>query len=124
MTNAKPWLYKSGHERKRLHFIMFRIGEVLRIGAILAQPFMPVKAGEMLDALNVKSDRRGIRHAEWRADLRYGVEKPTGKGKPVHLFPRLEELKSETPESTKGSVAAAKVKERSKETKAGERLEL
>lgn len=103
MTNAKPWLYKTGHERKRLHVIMFRIGEVLRIGAIMAQPFMPIKAGEMLDALNVKPDRRGMKDAEWRGDIGYGVVKPSGKGKPAHVFPRLEEPEGEAAKSIEES---------------------
>jgi methionyl-tRNA synthetase len=99
MTNATPWLYQQGQDRKRLYFIMHRISEVLRIGGILAQPFMPVKAKEMLDALGVADSRRTMKNAAWRADLNYGGQDRSGSDKAVHLFPRLEDPESEPTET-------------------------
>jgi len=64
----------------------------MRIGALFAQPFMPVKAAEILDVLGVSPARRDLRFAMWGADFYYG--KPRQKGSPVHVFPRMEEIES------------------------------
>jgi methionyl-tRNA synthetase len=100
MTNAKPWLYKEGKDKKRLYFIMSRLGEVLRIGGIMAQPFLPVKAKEMLDALGVAPWRRTMKYAEWKRDRKYGAQVRSNPVKPVQIFPRLVEPGSEQRKET------------------------
>jgi methionyl-tRNA synthetase len=96
MTRVQPWLYTGPPDRKRLYFIMRRLGEILRIGGILAQPFMPVKAKQMLDALGVKPSRRYMMDAKWRADQDYGSTPRSPYHKPPTLFPRGEAKKAES----------------------------
>ena len=96
MTRVQPWLYTKPQDRKRLYFIMRRLGEILRIGAILAQPFMPVKAKQMLDALGVKPSQRYLIDAKWRADQDYGSAPRSPYYKPPTLFPRAEGQKAES----------------------------
>ena len=90
MTNVKPWLYNTS-ERERLQFysVQHQIGEGVRIAALFAQPFMPVKAAEMLDALGVSEARRDLRFAMWGADFYYGRKKQKHTA-PVHIFPRMD----------------------------------
>jgi hypothetical protein len=54
----------------------------------MAQPFMPIKAGEMLDMIGVDARRRGLQWASFAADFSYGKPNP---GAPLYLFPRLEQ---------------------------------
>ena len=65
----------------------------MRIGALFAQPFMPVKAAEILDTLGVSPARRDLRFAMWGADFYYGKTRQNGSP-PVHIFPRIEETES------------------------------
>jgi methionyl-tRNA synthetase len=74
---------------------MRRLAEILRIGSILAQPFMPVKAKQILDALGVKPSRRYMIDATWRGDLDYGSAPRSTYYKPPTLFPRVEGLKTD-----------------------------
>src|SRR5438045_1468944 len=65
----------------------------MRIGAVFAQPFMPVKATELLDVLGVSPARRDLRFAMWGADFYYGKQRK--KGTPsVNILPRMEEIES------------------------------
>lgn len=90
----KPWLYNTTDaERLRFYSIQHQVGEVMRIGAIFAQPFMPVKAAEILDVLGVSPARRDLRFAMWGADFYYGKTRQKG-APPVHIFPRMEEIES------------------------------
>src|SRR5271168_2429591 len=66
--------------------ILFRVGEAVRVGSILAQPFMPVKAIALLDELNVAPFRRSYQFARWGADRQYGK---TFDQKPVTVFPKM-----------------------------------
>ena len=90
MTSVAPWLYTTQELRQKFYSIQYNIGEALRISAIFVQPFMPLKAKEMLDILGVHESRRDFRHALWGADRDYGRQRIQGAG-PVHLFPRLVE---------------------------------
>lgn len=65
----------------------------MRVGALFAQPFMPVKAAEILDVLGVSPDRRDLRFAMWGADSYYGKPRQIGSP-PAHIFPRMEEIES------------------------------
>jgi hypothetical protein len=74
----------------------------MRIAALFAQPFMPVKAAEMLDTLGVRTQCRALHFAVWGADQHYGRPRVQGQP-PVHIFPKLEELeavRNETMEET------------------------
>ena len=59
----------------------------MRIGALFAQPFSPVKAKEMLDILGVAHSRRNFHFAMWGADQSYGKKWEPKQTK--HVFPRL-----------------------------------
>lgn len=67
------------------------------MSAILLQPFMPSKAGEVLDVLGVGEGRRGFVDAVLGGDLGYGrrlgggqkLGKGKGKGKFGGIFPPL-----------------------------------
>jgi hypothetical protein len=59
----------------------------MRIGALFAQPFMPVKANEMLRILGVHPKRRSLRDAYWGVDTSYG--RINQKKRPVpYVFPK------------------------------------
>jgi methionyl-tRNA synthetase len=76
--------------------VQHRIGEAMRIGAILAQPFMPFKSANMLEALGVEGGRRSMFYAKWGADYRYGHKKEGDEGKSfAHIFPRPSDEGSE-----------------------------
>jgi len=97
MTAVKPWLYGKGSgspDRMQFYSIQHQIGETMRVGALLAQPFMPVKATEMLDVLGVDPGRRDLRFALWGADFYYGRKRSPQSMGQVHMFPRLEEIES------------------------------
>jgi methionyl-tRNA synthetase len=69
--------------------VQHRIGEAMRIGAILAQPFMPKKSASMLEALGVGGARRSLFYAKWGADYCYGQKKEGKEGISLtHIFPR------------------------------------
>ena len=59
--------------RARLNWVIYRSAEALRIAGIMLQPVMPTKAGELLDGLGVKPERRTVEFAAKGADLEYGV---------------------------------------------------
>ena len=118
MTRVQPWLYTKPQDRKRLYFIMRRLAEILRIGAILAQPFMPVKAKQILDALGVKPSRRYLIDATWRGDLDYGRAPRSPYYKPPTLFPRLECLKTDSFGSMEQKKKGKEDKKRAKQVRA------
>jgi methionyl-tRNA synthetase len=88
VSATKPWLYVGPNEKVILSSIQHQIGEVMRIGALFAQPFMPAKAAEILDVLGVHPSRRDFRFALWGADYNYGRKRPK-KVVPIYVFPRL-----------------------------------
>jgi methionyl-tRNA synthetase len=87
-------LFKSSAEgdRNASLQVVFLTAEALRCIAILLQPFIPVKAGELLDRLGVDESRRTFQHAELMADDSYGTSKlPTAADvRDAILFPPLE----------------------------------
>jgi methionyl-tRNA synthetase len=72
--------------------IIYNTAESLRIAGILLQPFMPEKAGLLLDMLGVADtvDKRNINAATYGFDADYGVPRAgLGKGRAGTLFPPL-----------------------------------
>lgn len=68
------------------------VGEGLRIGGILLQPFLPDKSTELLDLLGVAHDKRGFANAVMRSDQDYGRPmRDPGIGAAQALFPPLVE---------------------------------
>jgi methionyl-tRNA synthetase len=64
--------------------------ESLRISGILLQPFIPGKAGLLLDMLGVQADRRDFPRARLGMDDSYGVSNvDVGQGTVGVLFPPL-----------------------------------
>jgi len=75
---------------RRLQCIIYLAAEHLRILGILLQPYIPEKAGELLDMLGVAEDRRLFVDAVVGADFTYGEAK---KEDPLQgLFPPLTSL--------------------------------
>lgn len=52
--------------------MIYNASESVRIAAILLQPFMPSKAQELLDNLDVEPSKRGFSDAAYQADSTYG----------------------------------------------------
>lgn len=71
--------------------IIFDSAEAVRVAGILLQPYMPTKAGEILDILGVDPTRRTFQYAVFGADFTYGVPKIPcgGRGAFETLFPPL-----------------------------------
>ncbi|BDD58549.1 methionyl-tRNA synthetase [Monascus purpureus] len=65
--NAQPW--KNPAESLR---VIYNASESVRIASILLQPFMPSKAQELLDNLDVEPSKRGFSDAAYQADSTYG----------------------------------------------------
>ncbi|KAF3942033.1 hypothetical protein ABW19_dt0201054 [Dactylella cylindrospora] len=67
-------------------FMLYPAAEVLRISAILLQPFMPTKAKQLLDLLKVDEEMRTWEQATVGGDFTYGIG---ASGTKVRVFPRL-----------------------------------
>lgn len=101
LQNHAPWeIYKALYRgdvvtsdaeeallKRRLHAIMFLMAETLRLVGIMLQPFMPHKAAELLDMLEVEKDNRSWEHARLCADKTYGRQ--ASLDKVGVLFPPL-----------------------------------
>jgi methionyl-tRNA synthetase len=82
-ASEEPWaMRKSAPER--MHTILYVTAEVLRIVAIMTQPFMPLSAGKLLDLLGVQGNARNFASAESTAGLSPGTQLPA----PAPVFPR------------------------------------
>lgn len=72
----------------RLQMILTLSAEALRICGIFLQPYMPGKAKQLLDQLEVDQSRRGWADAELGADTKYGNSKvAAGRSSNDVLFP-------------------------------------
>ncbi len=80
----EPWAKKKT-DPPRMNTILYVTAEVVRIVAILAQPFMPSAMGRMLDTLGVPADERDIAWIAAAGALKPGATLPP----PVPIFPRL-----------------------------------
>lgn len=70
---------------------IYLVAETLRNMGILLQPFMPEKAGEMLDVLGVCVTKRTFDHVGLGKDFSYGEPKRSvGRGAHEAMFPPLE----------------------------------
>lgn len=77
-------------EEQKLRRTVYLAAESLRLSGILLQPFIPDKAGELLDVLGVDEKRRRFEDAEVGADFAYGTPKrDPGKSAYNGLFPPL-----------------------------------
>jgi methionyl-tRNA synthetase len=92
IASEEPWTKKKT-DPERMASILFVTAEVVRIIAILTQPFMPVAMGRMLDALGVAPEDRHIAAIGAALGLRSGDPLPA----PAPIFPRYVE-KDETKE--------------------------
>ncbi|KAF4555342.1 tRNA synthetases class I-like protein 2 [Elsinoe fawcettii] len=99
LQNHEPWKihkrlkkedYADAEEKemlkRRLSCIMFLMSETIRIVGIMFQPFMPMKAKELLDLLMVEGDKRSFKDTELCSDTTYGNKE--FKKAPI-LFPML-----------------------------------
>ena len=82
-ASEEPWA-KRKSAPERMHTILFVTADVLRIIAIMTQPFMPRAAGKLLDVLGVPEDARNFAFAETMAGLSPGTQLP----QPSPVFPR------------------------------------
>lgn len=93
MQSRSPWnLVRSETDSVKAHVsvVIYLCAETLRICGILLQPFMPTKAGELLDMLGVSQENRDFSKAQLDADWDYGESAfDLGKGYENVLFPPL-----------------------------------
>ena len=82
----EPWAKKKSAPA-RMGTILYVTAEVVRIFAILTQPFMPRAMERMLDALGVPADRRDIASIGATGGLVAGTTLPA----PTPIFPRFVE---------------------------------
>ncbi|SFK28480.1 methionine--tRNA ligase [Methylocapsa palsarum] len=82
-ASEEPWV-KRKTDPARMETILYVTAEVLRIVAIMAQPYIPQGAGKLLDLLDVAPDARTFARAEGEAGLTPGAALPP----PAPIFPR------------------------------------
>ncbi|KAI9834825.1 MAG: hypothetical protein M1819_002733 [Sarea resinae] len=91
--SAAPWkLVKSESDldRATIDTSIYLCTEAIRVCGILLQPYIPNKAGRLLDMLGVEQDARSFASAQFGADAGYGVSRiALGKGIEGVLFPPL-----------------------------------
>jgi len=93
VERTSPWkLAKQKENTQQLDAVLYHLVESLRIIAILISPVMPKAAQGILDQLNWKMELSGKEERFSLADAEWG-RLPDGHvvGKPVPLFPRIEE---------------------------------
>jgi methionyl-tRNA synthetase len=85
-ANAEPWALRKT-DPARMGGVLYVTAEVLRAVGILAQPFMPKAAAELLDLLAVREDRRMLADIGAGGRLAPGTTLP----QPRPIFPRYVE---------------------------------
>jgi methionyl-tRNA synthetase len=85
-ANAEPWALRKT-DPARMAGVLYVTAEVLRAVGILAQPFMPKAAAELLDLLAVPEDRRMLAEVGAGRRLSPGTALPH----PKPIFPRYVE---------------------------------
>lgn len=74
---SKPWDnilgFAPGEPGEDVDRTIYLAAEALRITGILLQPYMPNKAGLLLNQLGVREDRRTLAYCQPGADLDYGT---------------------------------------------------
>ncbi|KAK4171959.1 mitochondrial putative methionyl-tRNA synthetase [Triangularia setosa] len=93
ISEVEPWRLKKSTTQEDHDIadeMVYLAAESLRICGILLQPFMPTKAGQLLDILGVSLEKRTFKNTELFSDLSYGEAMiPPGKGREDSLFPAL-----------------------------------
>ncbi|HUB65369.1 MAG TPA: methionine--tRNA ligase [Methylocella sp.] len=92
-ANEEPWV-KRKSDPARMRTVLYVTAEVLRMIAILAQPFMPASMEKLLDLLSVPAGERTFAHAETAQGLAAGSVLPP----PAPIFPRYIEADDALPE--------------------------
>jgi methionyl-tRNA synthetase len=82
-ANEEPWV-KRKTDPARMEAILYVTAEILRIIAIMSQPFMPTSMAKLLDLLKVPADKRSFAEAEVAQGLIPGTRLPA----PMPIFPR------------------------------------
>ncbi|QBR70150.1 methionine--tRNA ligase [Beijerinckiaceae bacterium] len=82
-ASEEPWT-KRKSDPARMETILFVTAEVLRIVAIVTQPFMPASMEKLLDLLSVSKHARNFADAEVTPGLTAGAALPA----PSPIFPR------------------------------------
>jgi len=90
-AGQEPWALKKS-DPVRMATVLYVTAEVVRQVAILAQPFMPQSAGQMLDSLAVAQDKRTIADLADAGRLASGAALPP----PNPIFPRYVEAEEKT----------------------------
>ena len=78
-----PWALAKTDPAKQAT-VLYVTAEVVRQAAVLAQPFMPISAGKLLDLLGVPANERSFAQLGGKNRLAGGVTLPT----PAPVFPR------------------------------------
>jgi methionyl-tRNA synthetase len=97
-ASEEPWI-KRKTDPARMETILYVTGEVLRMVAIMTQPFMPASMGKLLDSLGVPETGRTFADAGRAIGLAYGTPMPP----PSPIFPRYVEP------SEPGSIASGPI---------------
>jgi methionyl-tRNA synthetase len=82
-ASEEPWAIRKS-QPLRMQTVLYVTAEVLRIVAIMTQPFMPVSAGKLLNLLGVPGNARNLANGEISPGLEPGTKLP----RPVPVFPR------------------------------------
>lgn len=82
-ASQEPWALKKT-DPQRMETVLYVTAEILRQVGILAQPYMPVSAGKLLDLLSVPTDKRDFAALGKAGRLTSGVALPA----PAAVFPR------------------------------------
>lgn len=87
LTIVQPWSLVEGSEKdvELMDHCIWLSSETARVAGILLQPFMPDKALQILEHLNVDRSRRTFEWAVFGSDREYGV----GVKHKVKLFPPI-----------------------------------
>jgi methionyl-tRNA synthetase len=91
-AGEEPWV-KRKTDPARMQTILYVTAEVLRIVAIMAQPFMPLAMTKLLDLLNVAEDARSFAQAGRAQGPAPGAALPS----PTPIFPRYVEPEAGAP---------------------------
>jgi methionyl-tRNA synthetase len=93
-ASQEPWALRKTNP-ERMGTVLYVTAEILRQVGILAQPYMPVSAGKLLDLLGVAPDQRDFSTLGRAGRLAAGTMLPP----PAAIFPRYVEEADASPAS-------------------------
>jgi methionyl-tRNA synthetase len=93
-ASQEPWALKKS-DPDRMGTVLYVTAEILRQVGILAQPYMPVSAGKLLDLLGMPADKRNFASLGAVGRLTSGTILPA----PAAVFPRYIEEADASPAS-------------------------